>query len=64
VTGAADVLAAVEAFQDYVTGETLAKKLVLGTLSDAADVRKDVDIDGRRVSIALRRHDGRKGETR
>ncbi|HXI33511.1 MAG TPA: isoleucine--tRNA ligase [Gemmatimonadales bacterium] len=64
VSGAPDVLAAVEAFQDYVTGETLARKLVLGTALDTADVRKDVDIDGRRVSIALRRHDGRKGETR
>jgi hypothetical protein len=47
-----------------VTGETLAKKLVLGTTLDTADARKDVDIDGRRVSIALRRHDGRKGDTR
>src|SRR5882724_4826221 len=64
VSGPPDVLAAVEAFQDYVTGETLAKKLVLGTALATADVRKDVDIDGRRVSIALRRHDGRKGETR
>jgi hypothetical protein len=27
-------------------------------------LQRDVDIEGRRVTIALRRHDGRKGGTR
>jgi len=37
---------------------------VLGGALDGADVTQDVDIEGRRLTIAVRRHDGRKGETR
>jgi len=61
VAGADEVVAATAAFQGFVEGETLARRTVLGTVFDEADVRSEVDIEGRRVTIALRRHDGRKG---
>jgi len=64
VAGAAEIVAAVSAFQGFVEGETLARKLVLGAVLDEADVTREVDIEARRVTIALRRHDGRKGGTR
>ena len=64
VTGAADVVAAAGAFQHFVEGETLARRTVLGGVLEEADVTREVDIEGRRVTIALRRHDGRKGGTR
>ena len=63
VSGAAAVVAAVEAFQGYVAGETLARRIVLGSTLDDADITRDVDIEGQAVSLALRRHDGRKGGT-
>ncbi|HEV8265642.1 MAG TPA: isoleucine--tRNA ligase [Gemmatimonadales bacterium] len=64
VAGADDVVAATAAFQAFVEGETLARRTVLGAVLDDADLTRDVDIEGRRVTIALRRHDGRKGGTR
>ena len=64
VSGAADIVAAVSAFQSFVEGETLARKVVLGAVLDDADVTRELDIEARRVTIALRRHDGRKGGTR
>jgi len=67
VTGAADVVAATRAFQGFVEGETLARRLVLGEDQaglDEPDLQREVDIEGRRVTIALRRHDGRKGGAR
>src|SRR2546427_5993369 len=64
VTGAADVVAAAGAFQHFVEGETLARRTVLGGVLEEADVTREVDIEGRRVTIALRRHDGRKGGDR
>ncbi len=63
VSGPADVVAAVETFQGYVAGETLARRIVLGTTLDDADITRDVDIEGRAVTLALRRYDGRKGGT-
>ncbi|HVH09971.1 MAG TPA: isoleucine--tRNA ligase [Gemmatimonadales bacterium] len=64
VAGAEEVVAAVSAFQNFVEGETLARRIVLGSVFDEADVTREVDIEARRVTIALRRHDGRKGGTR
>ncbi|HXM38108.1 MAG TPA: isoleucine--tRNA ligase [Gemmatimonadales bacterium] len=64
VAGAEDVVAATRAFQGFVEGETLARRLVLGAVLDEPDLQRDVDIEGRRATIALRRHDGRKGGTR
>jgi len=63
-SGDEEVVAAVGTYQDFVSGETLARKVLLGAPLEGADITRDVDIDGRRVSIALRRHDGRKGGTR
>jgi isoleucyl-tRNA synthetase len=63
VKGAADVVAAVEAFQGYVAGETLARSIQLGSTLDDADITRDVDIEGRAITLALRRHDARKGGT-
>jgi len=66
VTGAAEVVAATRAFQGFVEGETLARRMLLGEGAelDEPDLQRDVDIEGRRVTIGLRRHDGRKGGTR
>jgi isoleucyl-tRNA synthetase len=64
VSGAEDVVAATRAFQGYVEGETLARSVVLGGPLDEPDLQRDVDIEGRRTTIGLRRHDGRKGGTR
>jgi isoleucyl-tRNA synthetase len=66
VAGAEDVVAATRAFQGFVEGEVLARRLVLGAGAalDEPDLQRDVDIEGRRVTIGLRRHDGRKGGTR
>ncbi|HEY6783636.1 MAG TPA: isoleucine--tRNA ligase [Gemmatimonadales bacterium] len=60
ISGDAGLVAACEAYQDFIAGETLAKKLVFGPLTEA-DQRRDVDIDGRTVTLAVRRHEGRKG---
>ena len=57
-------MSAAAAFQGFIEGETLARKTVLGSILEEADVTREVDIEGRRVTIALRRHDGRKGGTR
>jgi isoleucyl-tRNA synthetase len=66
VAGAEDVVAATRAFQGFVEGETLARRMVLGAVLDEPppDLQREVDIEGRRITIALRRHDGRKGGTR
>ncbi|HKR56368.1 MAG TPA: isoleucine--tRNA ligase [Gemmatimonadales bacterium] len=60
ISGDAGVVAACEAYQDFIAGETLARKLVFVPLTEA-DQRRDVDIDGRTVTLAVRRHEGRKG---
>jgi isoleucyl-tRNA synthetase len=66
ISGAADVIAATRAFQGFVEGETLARRMVYDAVLDEPppDLQRDVDIEGRRITITLRRHDGRKGGTR
>jgi len=67
IAGAEDVVAATRAFSGFVEGETLARRMVLGGAGaavDEPDLQREVDIEGRRITIALRRHDGRKGGTR
>jgi isoleucyl-tRNA synthetase len=64
VSGAADVVAAADVFRSFIEGETLARKTVLGSVLANPDIQRDVDIEGRAVTIALRRHDGRKGGSR
>jgi isoleucyl-tRNA synthetase len=61
VAGDAGVLKAVAAYQAYVEGETLTRRLVVGGALDPADATQDVEVAGRRVTISVRRHDGRKG---
>jgi isoleucyl-tRNA synthetase len=64
ISGAADVVTATAAFQSYVEVETLARNTVLGGVLEAADVTRELDIAGRPVTIAVRRHAGRKGGSR
>ena len=61
LAGPDDIVAAVAAYRSYVETETLARRLVLGEVFEDADITRGVDIEGRGVTIALRRHDGRKG---
>jgi isoleucyl-tRNA synthetase len=58
LSGGGDVLAATESFQDFIAGETLARCLESGVDLPDPDVREEVDIDGHRVVISLRRHTG------
>jgi isoleucyl-tRNA synthetase len=64
LSGEPAVLAAAEAFRDFIAGETLAKKIGVGGRLENADLTKELDIEGRAVTIALRRHDARKGGSR
>jgi isoleucyl-tRNA synthetase len=64
VAGSDEVIEAIAAFEGFVEGETLARKMLLGGVLDAADVTRELDIEGRSVTISVRRHDGRKGGTR
>jgi isoleucyl-tRNA synthetase len=64
VAGAEDVVEATRAFHGFVEGEVLARRMVLDAALDAPDLQREVDIEGRRVTLGLRRHDGRKGGTR
>jgi isoleucyl-tRNA synthetase len=58
VSGPEDVVTAAGAFEPFIAGETLARVLETGSDLGEADVRDTVEIDGRRVVICLRRHDG------
>jgi isoleucyl-tRNA synthetase len=53
VAATGDLNASLDAFREYVAGETLAITLDSGTL-DGDAFRHDVDIDGAAVSISLR----------
>jgi len=64
ITGAEEVVAATRAFQGFVEGETLARRLELDAVLDEPDLQTEVEIEGRQATIAVRRHDGRKGGTR
>jgi isoleucyl-tRNA synthetase len=64
LSGDAEVVEAARRHLSFIEGETLTRRTLLGGVLDGADVTQDVDIEGRRLTIAVRRHDGRKGETR
>jgi isoleucyl-tRNA synthetase len=51
-----EVLAACDAFQGFIAGETLAREMMLGTALAEPDAQETADIDGRRVVIAVKRH--------
>jgi hypothetical protein len=55
------VLAAAGAHRQFVAGETLAREMDTGTDLADPDLRETVDIDGRRVVIALKRAGGPTG---
>ncbi|MGH7567782.1 MAG: isoleucine--tRNA ligase [Gemmatimonadales bacterium] len=61
VAGSEDVVTAAAAFLGFIETETLARRTVLGAVLPEPDITKDVEIEGRTVTLALRRHDGRKG---
>ncbi|MDH3199083.1 MAG: class I tRNA ligase family protein [Candidatus Krumholzibacteria bacterium] len=63
VTGDAAVVEAARRHRAFVEEETLTRRTTLGEALDGADVTQDVDIEGRRVTLTLRRHDGRTHET-
>jgi isoleucyl-tRNA synthetase len=57
VSGDPEVLASTGAFADFIAGETLARHVEFGAELGDPDVREEAEIDGRRVVIAVRRHD-------
>ncbi len=58
LSGDPEVLAAVQAFRDFIAGETLARRLDIGTDLADPDVSHRVEIDGRDLVISLKRYDG------
>ncbi|HWP36970.1 MAG TPA: DUF5915 domain-containing protein, partial [Gemmatimonadales bacterium] len=58
VSGSDEVVAAARGHGGFIAHETLARQLEIGIELAVADVTEDVDIDGRRVRIAVRRHSG------
>ncbi|MDH3496100.1 MAG: isoleucine--tRNA ligase [Gemmatimonadota bacterium] len=56
VSGDGEVVAASDAFQGFIAGETLARHVTIGREIADPDVHEATDIDGRRVVIALKRH--------
>ena len=56
VSGDSEVLAACDAYREFIAGETLARQVELGTALADPDVQETADIDGRRVVIAVKRH--------
>ena len=55
VDAGADLTAALEAWREYVAGETLALSLVLGPLADDMTFRMTDEIEGQGATIGLRR---------
>ncbi|HXV86849.1 MAG TPA: DUF5915 domain-containing protein, partial [Gemmatimonadales bacterium] len=56
VSGARDVVAAARRHERFITGETLAREFTAGQDLSGPDVMEELDIDGRQVRIAVRRH--------
>ncbi len=56
IDGAPDLLAAVEAYADFIQGETLARALVVGSRADRPDREQQVTLDGLEVVIGIQRH--------
>jgi isoleucyl-tRNA synthetase len=57
VTGAPEVLAAVEAHAPFIQGETLARALTVGTRADRPDREQAVSLDGLDAVIGIQRFD-------
>ena len=58
IAGPDDVLAAARHHDAFIKGETLAIEMMLDGDATDAEATKDVDIDGRTVSIGVRRSSG------
>jgi isoleucyl-tRNA synthetase len=61
VSGDPEVMAASDAFRSFIAGETLARQVEVGTALAGPDVTESADIDGRRVVIAVKRHEVHSG---
>jgi isoleucyl-tRNA synthetase len=60
--GGAPVLEAARVHAEFIRGETLARRLELGTRAPAPDLEQQVDIDGHEVVVGVQRdRDGRAG---
>lgn len=57
ISGDPDVLAAAEAHRAYISGETLARKIEVEKDLSGPDVSEEVDIDGKKIVISLRKYD-------
>ena len=56
LSGDEDVLSAADAFRTYISGETLARRLDLEADLSDPDISEEVDIDGKKVVVSLKRH--------
>jgi len=62
LSGASEVLDAARAHQGFIQGETLARRLEVGSRAPAHDVEQEIDIDGLAVVMGVQRYDdGRVG---
>ena len=61
VAGSADALAAVRAFDNFIAGETLARRFAVGEELPGSDVREVIDLDGWDLVVTLKRFDGEDG---
>jgi isoleucyl-tRNA synthetase len=57
LSGDSEVLAAADAHRIYISGETLARRIELETELYGSDVTEEVDIDGKKIVVSLKRHD-------
>ena len=57
LSGDTEVLEAVDANRAYISGETLARRIQLEKDLSHSDTSEEVDIDGKKVVLSLKRHD-------
>jgi isoleucyl-tRNA synthetase len=57
LTGAPELLAAAQAHAEFIQGETLARRLVVGSRADRPDREQGVTLDGLEMIIGIQRQD-------
>ena len=57
VDGAPELLAAAQAHAEFIQGETLARRLVVGSRADRPDREQQVTLDGLEMTIGIQRQD-------
>jgi isoleucyl-tRNA synthetase len=57
LSGDSEVLEAADANRAYISGETLARRIQLETDLSGSDVSEEVDIDGKKIVVSLKRHE-------